>query len=955
MEITLENASLSANNHYLLLPNINRSDRELPDTVSASDIKEGNKLDKERAMRKLSDKEMYSLMISNIDEEVKVNKDLLLEISYDQDLYKFLDKSGKAVAIPDKNKLTIDLKHEKRFGTKGRGIQFFVEAQTFTGSSVLPDKTDTQVSFRLLGTNQQVLQQFTKINNGTIMPSNLILVSDQAPAHRLLMCELEENQPSVQDVKSAVGKTGVPITFVPSTVGLGDTWLQDQFQLGYTSAGKNPMQVIIHLPRMVNDSALYHTTPNLKNFVDQYFPSKSVGVLKDFWIKIIEVKDGAKEPVKMGVAVSYILFKEFSFIRRVLNFIFGQIERIDPSQKSKHNEFDYSDLFAVRLAVNESYNQLKGYTNVKEDQRQTITALKSVVDNVSSTLNLVDAKSMRLMVVTGDNKIETFLYTEENKGLLNEIQTELYEVHSPGNFGGNIEVSPPMKGMRYGKIMTGTIHSKELKKFLVTREPFQPLASVYTDWLTVGHIDEILCFLKDTSSTEAFSICRASPRLGVTLLERLKESKVKNVLVTRLFRGKKWIHEATGGNTASHLPPNGYIDHVNAKISHYDLSGFSKKFTTPSTDNYYDSAFHDDRKFMVLNLMTKVDARYAAFMSIEDTIEQTRVTNRAIDDFFLTGDYHFADDVPYVHYYTSERYKKEAVPGIVDKILKKEFSSVPVLQIPVIFDKVANFSLSSTKAFMPDMVNLQTLNQHLLIPRPYGPRMKSIDAIQFMKGFLSTQANKKLSSFCDAQLNEVFISKNQLDITYHWTSKNEKVSIAHIGKRPTEFDANFEEMWLSIYQSIYSSNPLFDFPSVFDIKHRDDPFTNHPISVAENLFYIANYFKDGFDEFKNCEVDFCKGDTAKSHPKKDSYNKNIQVVMDKIEKANPGVFNDKGDVLPEVSTKIIIPENTVDIFELYTQLLLSSVGQQMHWVDSWYYHTHGGGIHCGTNVLRTFA
>jgi hypothetical protein len=32
--------------------------------------------------------------------------------------------------------------------------------------------------------------------------------------------------------------------------------------------------------------------------------------------------------------------------------------------------------------------------------------------------------------------------------------------------------------------------------------------------------------------------------------------------------------------------------------------------------------------------------------------------------------------------------------------------------------------------------------------------------------------------------------------------------------------------------------------------------------------------------------------------------------------------------------------------------VLESLGKQVHWVDSWYYHTHGGGIHCGTNVLR---
>ena len=48
----------------------------------------------------------------------------------------------------------------------------------------------------------------------------------------------------------------------------------------------------------------------------------------------------------------------------------------------------------------------------------------------------------------------------------------------------------------------------------------------------------------------------------------------------------------------------------------------------------------------------------------------------------------------------------------------------------------------------------------------------------------------------------------------------------------------------------------------------------------------------------------------------------ISVIMEKIRNAKPGVFNKEGKIITAEWTKVIIPENTVDIFELYTQLLL---------------------------------
>ena len=45
-------------------------------------------------------------------------------------------------------------------------------------------------------------------------------------------------------------------------------------------------------------------------------------------------------------------------------------------------------------------------------------------------------------------------------------------------------------------------------------------------------------------------------------------------------------------------------------------------------------------------------------------------------------------------------------------------------------------------AVTPNAVNLQVLGDHLLVPRPYGPRMRMHDAIAVMWQVLRVAANR---------------------------------------------------------------------------------------------------------------------------------------------------------------------------------------------------------------------
>ncbi len=101
---------------------------------------------------------------------------------------------------------------------------------------------------------------------------------------------------------------------------------------------------------------------------------------------------------------------------------------------------------------------------------------------------------------------------------------------------GNLEVSPPVtvRGRRYpfGRIVFGGREygdyreasrqmMPELRRFLHAQRVQAPI-ELYTDWLTVGHVDEIVSFVP-ARNEKGFQVLLASPRKARAVLARLVE------------------------------------------------------------------------------------------------------------------------------------------------------------------------------------------------------------------------------------------------------------------------------------------------------------------------------------------------------------------------------------------------------------------------------------------------
>lgn len=131
----------------------------------------------------------------------------------------------------------------------------------------------------------------------------------------------------------------------------------------------------------------------------------------------------------------------------------------------------------------------------------------------------------------GASSVPTILNLPRDKGMrqffdgLVAVDYAVFEIPdftaaNSANFGGNIEVSPPVSGHDFGRIFVGDNVADELLSFLEAQkyqEPFQLSVS----WLSVGHVDEVTNIIPDGDSPDHpdFKVIVADPALARTLLE----------------------------------------------------------------------------------------------------------------------------------------------------------------------------------------------------------------------------------------------------------------------------------------------------------------------------------------------------------------------------------------------------------------------------------------------------
>jgi hypothetical protein len=633
------------------------------------------------------------------------------------------------------------------------------------------------------------------LDSGQITLARFIVLGDLAQAEHLYICSLPDNQPSVADVTAAVAGISPAVTLrvVKREDCNGDAWLQDQFQLGYLASPKGAMRAILHMPRLRKNTQVGSDQRNLAEFVRTHFVSTDLGLIDDFWerrVSILHSGGTASFPFEVSEEVFRVLFRVrytqgfLRFALRLLCAAAGQLNLPPPSacrdelpvlETSVGQRRQLPDLLA-------RVKQVAGAV-IAEATRQGLDPAE--VQGLLELANQFMARVDAAFRVRGPNAFELVLSTgtfQMTADHIFDLQGKLDLIHDGLVYGGNVEVSPPTADHPFGQVVIGhseeRVMDPELRRIFESNAAVQPVVAVDTSWLKVGHVDELIAFLPDRTASGKHAILRASPEIAFALLtearalyifglpgthpdhwhpfepapirDRMSSGKAS---VTRLFRGKLWLHENPGasGPGRSDAAARGIEQPMNPPEIYMRLVDFYRGFLTADKEAPFNPSVA--RRF------------YRAATSTREIEFFEGGTNEAIVNDYM-------------------------VP--LDAVLQSEFPQLPVFKVPVIFDradllpteaspyptesgKPGEPKRAQTAAFTPNLANLVYLNGTVLIPHPFGPRMYPGDAIKAIRRMLRAEKLRQI----EATVTREFFRKQGLEKLEVWISGDPDPETGH--------------------------------------------------------------------------------------------------------------------------------------------------------------------------------
>ena len=629
-------------------------------------------------------------------------------------------------------------------GTAGRH-RFFLEATTVPGSPAA--QPHGQLRLRVVGTQAGAR---TVVDEAVLTLAPMILIGDLATCERLYMVELDTNVPSVRDVEQALtaARPPVPLVKIPPPVSMGDTWIQDQFQLGMISAPHGTQRVVLHLPRLRSDSHVTAQTANLSTFVRSHFPSTDLGLIDDFWHRSLIVNHVGGPTRVAFTDTQHILkvFRKVTVVEEFLREVLDHLCRALPDTFRPCKDVPRpSGLLAFRLqGIPELLRRLLEV--VRERKRGVGQAERDRLDEVARTArSLVSELNQVIRVIGADlfHIVSQPLTVDIFGGDLVQLEADVGRLHDALVYGGNVEVSPPEPAAPFGRTVIGEGEDRmldpDVRAFFDAADPIQPVVTIDTGWLAVGHVDEVIGFLPDRTQRDRHVVLRASPAVAASLFDRagdlyhaglpihhpdkggpwrpltLSRHHMRDGAhpVTRMFRGKHWRHFHPPDPTDVSNPPAIYL-----RIVRW-YSGLLNETNAPFVAEPNEQADH-----------------YPAALTMWDW------------EFFEGG--------------TAARVETEKLAGI-DQVLQDAFPW-EIVAVPVVFDRTLDLSAQVTSAFTPNLVNFQFANGVLLIPNPFGPRMQVDDAL----AVVATELRARGQQAAAGRLSRSYVTRQGLTRPLVW-------------------------------------------------------------------------------------------------------------------------------------------------------------------------------------------
>lgn len=646
----------------------------------------------------------------------------------------------------------------------------------------LDSEDESALQIRLLSVDAAGAETVHDTARFTVAP--FVILDNASVAVRVYVCDTPNNQPTLIELREALRLIGVPLLTVPQDVATGDTWLQDQFQHALIQGGDGWRQILLHLPRLRLDSSNGTSAGNLSSFVTSHFPSRDIGVFDDLWLRELQFLDAARRPRRLNFRecdrLAVVMLLPFTLAHLLIEGIKRIDRRFDPEwpHTGEGGVTTWGDVRGwLPELLREFRRRVRSVGDVGSDAwRATLARMaddaQARVDQIAARLPFDPGRGL-VGLPAGGGQIEVTA-AEAHRIFLRVLQ-----MHHSANYGGNVEASPPTADALLGKLVIGNALVDGERDFmdpdllrLLYKQRKQPVVQLDSTWLDVGHVDEFMAFAPDRRGSGAgFAVLRASSSLALKLVEEAERRYIgglpfghphsagrrpSGVLprltttgtspVTRLFRGKVWRHSherATGEEIPEvREPPRIYQDLSQA------LNGGDPSDPQSGGLNIYDIHYWPGEG---------PERTYPADITVRE---------------LLYGDEDF--DGESSNTFIESRFLSDATQR-----LREAFPQARTFPLPVLFDRVASTrewaiapSAFSTSAFTPDVLNLQSINGRLLIPRPYGPRMRLADAVAVIT---AATAEMDLPDSLLRRIDERFVRRHGLRAGVYWLHRQAPV------------------------------------------------------------------------------------------------------------------------------------------------------------------------------------
>ena len=650
---------------------------------------------------------------------------------------------------------------------------FKLEAARVPGSPL--GQLDGALTLSIVGRDTQGRE--LTVDESRFLLARFLVLDDLAPAQTLYICIVGDNAPSVRDVRAGLAgvRPAVALREVAPADNQDDGWIQDQFQLGYVVAPGRTLRTVLHMPRFRTNAQLGANQRNLAELVRTHFPSTDLGLIDDFWRRTVPIRHSG------GVAQLSLADSEAAFrilhgavaadgsLRDALERLCSAAAQVGispaPPECSRIPP-QMETIPSIRLQLPELSRRVEALARrvlaaAPSSQRPGIETVRDrarrLVSGVERTLGVSGPRGREefALVLAGS----TFRMTAAD---LIDLFDTIQRMHDSLVYGGNVEASPPLAGHPFGKVVIGEGDDRPLdpavRDLFDSSAAVQPVVTVDTAWLKVGHVDELMAFVPDRT-TRAHAILRASPEVAFALIEKasdLYRSGLRDTHpdapipwrpittgrhrmdrgshpVTRLFRGKLWLH--------AHPRPQGSAGAQGGGAGQQE-PGVAEELPPPRVYLRMVDWFSG----LLSDLLAPFDS---------DSTQEASYYKAALSawefDFFEGN--------------TNQRIVDQKL-GTLDALLEEEFRGFPIRRVPVVFDRPAELG-RRTAAFTPNLVNLQFVNGTALIPNPYGPRALPADAAQVVADVLREQG---LSRFA-GRVSTQYFRRQRLDVTEVWMNR----------------------------------------------------------------------------------------------------------------------------------------------------------------------------------------